>query len=140
MSWYTAVHSSSTVPSTSCLHLHTHVHSLHPGGATTESSGQPPYACGSPPRTAKTLGEKVRRMIDGAWWPSWRQTTKWQIGKLPFFSCSLCPSMSSFERRVRDFRAAGCMPSMECRTWETCLLYTSPSPRDQRGSRMPSSA
>ena len=27
--------------------------------------------------------------------------------------------------------------SMEC---EVCLLYTSPSPRDQRGSRMPSSA
>ena len=33
------------------------------------------------------------------------------------------------------------------RTWDTldelpmvCLLYTSPSPRDQRGSRMPSSA
>ena len=25
-------------------------------------------------------------------------------------------------------------------TFETCLLYTSPSPRDQRGSRMPSSA
>ena len=26
-------------------------------------------------------------------------------------------------------------------TWgEACLLYTSPSPRDQRGSRMPSSA
>ena len=24
--------------------------------------------------------------------------------------------------------------------WEGCLLYTSPSPRDQRGSRMPSSA
>ena len=24
--------------------------------------------------------------------------------------------------------------------WKTCLLYTSPSPRDQRGSRMPSSA
>ena len=24
--------------------------------------------------------------------------------------------------------------------WETCLLYTSPSPRDQRGPRMPSSA
>ena len=24
--------------------------------------------------------------------------------------------------------------------WLTCLLYTSPSPRDQRGSRMPSSA
>ena len=25
-------------------------------------------------------------------------------------------------------------------TLHTCLLYTSPSPRDQRGSRMPSSA
>ena len=25
-------------------------------------------------------------------------------------------------------------------TLTTCLLYTSPSPRDQRGSRMPSSA
>ena len=25
-------------------------------------------------------------------------------------------------------------------TLSTCLLYTSPSPRDQRGSRMPSSA
>ena len=25
-------------------------------------------------------------------------------------------------------------------TWKSCLLYTSPSPRDQRGSRMPSSA
>ena len=25
-------------------------------------------------------------------------------------------------------------------THDTCLLYTSPSPRDQRGSRMPSSA
>ena len=24
--------------------------------------------------------------------------------------------------------------------WHSCLLYTSPSPRDQRGSRMPSSA
>ena len=26
------------------------------------------------------------------------------------------------------------------RVYEVCLLYTSPSPRDQRGSRMPSSA
>ena len=30
-------------------------------------------------------------------------------------------------------RIAGCLHM-------TCLLYTSPSPRDQRGSRMPSSA
>ena len=26
------------------------------------------------------------------------------------------------------------------KSYEVCLLYTSPSPRDQRGSRMPSSA
>ena len=30
--------------------------------------------------------------------------------------------------------------SFECKVQEICLLYTSPSPRDQRGSRMPSSA
>ena len=28
----------------------------------------------------------------------------------------------------------------ELRDYYSCLLYTSPSPRDQRGSRMPSSA
>ena len=31
-------------------------------------------------------------------------------------------------------------PSEEEAPAEACLLYTSPSPRDQRGSRMPSSA
>ena len=29
---------------------------------------------------------------------------------------------------------------LHCSVFQTCLLYTSPSPRDQRGSRMPSSA
>ena len=32
------------------------------------------------------------------------------------------------------------MDSIEAISLGTCLLYTSPSPRDQRGSRMPSSA
>ena len=31
-------------------------------------------------------------------------------------------------------------PKLNVTRWGTCLLYTSPSPRDQRGSRMPSSA
>ena len=31
-------------------------------------------------------------------------------------------------------------PSRSHSSYESCLLYTSPSPRDQRGSRMPSSA
>ena len=37
---------------------------------------------------------------------------------------------------------AGVQPIIGCQVdvCYTCLLYTSPSPRDQRGSRMPSSA
>ena len=31
-------------------------------------------------------------------------------------------------------------PSEAIESLQSCLLYTSPSPRDQRGSRMPSSA
>ena len=34
----------------------------------------------------------------------------------------------------------GVLIDMHGRSLETCLLYTSPSPRDQRGPRMPSSA
>ena len=33
-----------------------------------------------------------------------------------------------------------CVDDQEKLTSKSCLLYTSPSPRDQRGSRMPSSA
>ena len=33
-----------------------------------------------------------------------------------------------------------CEPDMTIFVMDSCLLYTSPSPRDQRGSRMPSSA
>ena len=38
-------------------------------------------------------------------------------------------------RAMRDALPADCLVGAG-----TCLLYTSPSPRDQRGSRMPSSA
>ena len=42
-------------------------------------------------------------------------------------------AMASVPRSMRE-------PDL-CHAWcTTCLLYTSPSPRDQRGSRMPSSA
>ena len=36
-------------------------------------------------------------------------------------------------------QAKDCSPNLKY-TYKICLLYTSPSPRDQRGSRMPSSA
>ena len=40
---------------------------------------------------------------------------------------------------VDELRLDGAVVSIDP-TRRTCLLYTSPSPRDQRGSRMPSSA
>ena len=74
--------------------------------------------------------------------------------------------LESFRQEVKDWLEENCPPSMKTpmpedevvwggrnaiyknpesklrldRMGENCLLYTSPSPRDQRGSRMPSSA
>ena len=42
--------------------------------------------------------------------------------------------------RVKDGRVATLMSDQAWLWSKGCLLYTSPSPRDQRGSRMPSSA
>ena len=42
---------------------------------------------------------------------------------------------TTWERKVKDGVTVA-----EIEQAFTCLLYTSPSPRDQRGSRMPSSA
>ena len=41
---------------------------------------------------------------------------------------------------VDELRAAAAAPDAVDLLRRVCLLYTSPSPRDQRGSRMPSSA
>ena len=46
-------------------------------------------------------------------------------------------------QRTGSFKFRGAMNSVTAyleQTPDLCLLYTSPSPRDQRGSRMPSSA
>ena len=44
-------------------------------------------------------------------------------------------------QRIIDAKSRGSKVAVvDCRLSNTCLLYTSPSPRDQRGSRMPSSA
>ena len=51
---------------------------------------------------------------------------KSSTGRLDVFTRVICDGADSF-----DAVQAG---------YEGCLLYTSPSPRDQRGSRMPSSA
>ena len=46
------------------------------------------------------------------------------------------PDLKDFELQML-FRGAN---ALGFRHYDNCLLYTSPSPRDQRGSRMPSSA
>ena len=43
---------------------------------------------------------------------------------------------SNFDENLDQYRWIGTAGTR----WGICLLYTSPSPRDQRGSRMPSSA
>ena len=60
---------------------------------------------------------------------------------------SLTPNLDAFASDALRFTAghsadAVCTPSRYAHLTGryTCLLYTSPSPRDQRGSRMPSSA
>ena len=48
--------------------------------------------------------------------------------------------ISDFQRRQRTDHLMSYAKALKKAQRESCLLYTSPSPRDQRGSRMPSSA
>ena len=71
----------------------------------------------------------------------WGATTIFKMLRGPPFLVPLCArhawagyamfSSCACDREVAFFAIPHCFP---------CLLYTSPSPRDQRGSRMPSSA
>ena len=47
---------------------------------------------------------------------------------------------ADFETALDGDRTGAGTPIKQAERWRSCLLYTSPSPRDQRGSRMPSSA
>ena len=49
----------------------------------------------------------------------------------------VCTMFFSTRKRLSSLRTL-CSHMSNC--FDGCLLYTSPSPRDQRGSRMPSSA
>ena len=49
------------------------------------------------------------------------------------------PGVKSFSLGVGEFPITRKVQGIDIIV-KTCLLYTSPSPRDQRGSRMPSSA
>ena len=49
-------------------------------------------------------------------------------------------SQESYDELLSDITALRLQADTFFEQWQDCLLYTSPSPRDQRGSRMPSSA
>ena len=60
-----------------------------------------------------------------------------------------CPNEDPIYTQIRQFQYGEPRPFEKLRSMtgeptpgipDSCLLYTSPSPRDQRGSRMPSSA
>ena len=55
---------------------------------------------------------------------------KGENGTLVMFICNHCPYVKAIIRDVVE----------DCTKLSDCLLYTSPSPRDVRSSRMPSSA
>ena len=56
-----------------------------------------------------------------------------------FVSETLMPLILELEKQYEKAKTDQSFWSEMDDLW-TCLLYTSPSPRDQRGSRMPSSA
>ena len=58
----------------------------------------------------------------------------------PDKAIDLADHMRLIEKSVSQFRFEFRGQSRERQKRSCCLLYTSPSPRDQRGSRMPSSA
>ena len=51
-----------------------------------------------------------------------------------------CPDTCSMVFEVEEGKLVGVKGNPDHPMTRGCLLYTSPSPRDQRGSRMPSSA
>ena len=68
-----------------------------------------------------------------------QETVATPFGPAPFGTAALgLPQVALFGGAVETFRAEGFRGILNDDIG--CLLYTSPSPRDQRGSRMPSSA
>ena len=63
----------------------------------------------------------------------------WHSGKLVFRDRLLKEVIPALEKHYGVQVSLTNTELLDCRSY-TCLLYTSPSPRDQRGSRMPSSA
>ena len=87
----------------------------------------------------RARGTKVMKAKDRV--SAYMCTNATRTGKVPI-------AIIGKSKSPRSFRATPCPVKYfaqakawsDSATFKTCLLYTSPSPRDQRGSRMPSSA
>ena len=103
-------------------------------------------------RTAAVFGGESARVLgkrNGSWIGPHKLTwTEWQAGGQDLQSVLLPQGTHPFKRddwatsfvRVVDHSTAFSLVLETHHRGITCLLYTSPSPRDQRGPRMPSSA
>ena len=97
--------------------------------------------------TQKAPGQPVaERETRSQWRDVWDQFTKHKgalIGGILFFAIvfavMLGPSLWPYEANEINIRLRNQNPSW-AHPFGTCLLYTSPSPRDRQKSRMPSSA
>ena len=64
--------------------------------------------------------------------------SSWDVGQVTKMTC-MFRGATSFNGDLSSWDV-GQVTDMRGMFYGACLLYTSPSPRDQRGSRMPSSA
>ena len=61
-------------------------------------------------------------------------------GKIKSIAKEICPATLPSDTKVVDASGMNIFPGLIDAHSHICLLYTSPSPRDKRQSRMPSSA
>ena len=98
----------------------------------------------------KNVKDALQRRMDSLDHPQWVQAMVVLIDKQPWFRWHDSGDIQSLEHLEKIFEV--CRLTPETRHWlptreaqilkhiSPCLLYTSPSPRDKRQSRMPSSA
>ena len=93
-------------------------------------------------RLYERVVEKVLELISsGAWRPGYRLPPERELSDAFGVSRTVVrEAVKALEARGILESTTGSGVSVRRADFNICLLYTSPSPRDQRGSRMPSSA
>ena len=90
----------------------------------------------------RIVGMLLRGGSSLACWPCDGETVDMEsLTLLPVQEASRCLVLAArFAEAAKEGFAWRRLEEAQRKRWWVCLLYTSPSPRDQRGSRMPSSA